>query len=75
MQIKVLEPSEQTKAIVRALLNADVTNGQGCMVLVPVSTIKLGADMERNLRQGRNHLGLNQNFAFLADVEESTSAT
>ena len=69
------EPSEprDTKAIVRALLNADTTNGRGCMVLVRVTTIKLGADMARNLRIGRDHLGLKQKFAVLADAEESTS--
>jgi len=68
------ELSEHTKAIVRALLNADATNGRGCMVLVRVTTIKLVADMARNLRQGRDHLGLKQKLAVLEDVEESTSA-
>jgi len=68
------EPSEHTKAIVRALLSADATNGRGCMVLVRVTTVKLGRDMARRLREGRDHLGLKQKFAVLADVEESTSA-
>jgi len=68
------EPSEHTKAIMRALQNADATNCRGCMVLVRVTTIKLGKDMARRLREGRDHLGLKQKFAVLADVEESTPA-
>ena len=58
----------QTSEIVKALLN--VKQGRGCMVLVRVTTVELGKTMARQLRKGRNALGLSQTFAVVVDVEE-----
>ena len=57
-----------TSKIVRDLLN--VKHGRGCMVLVRVTTIKLGKRMAEQLREGRRALGLNQTFAVVVDVDE-----
>ena len=54
----------------RAVVNA---NKPGCMILVRVVNIPFGKTMGEKLRQSRKLLGLDQKFAIVVDVEETSS--
>jgi hypothetical protein len=72
--------SKHTLKIVKDLLNVENESGarpfpkhNGCMVLVRVTSIKLGKDMAAELRKARDCLGFQQRFAILIDVDEKSA--